>query len=407
MKNGRLRRVPTAALVLGLVFALTPAGLGGQTGGITWNADAVGNPVTAIRFTFSANPGALAATDFMLVPGSGSATLGALSGTGTTRYLAVSGVAPGTVSVTVVRAGIAAEVRTISLVPVPAPAAGPNPANFVRVPGGTFLMGSPEGTPDSRADERPVRVVTLSGFYMSRFPVTQGEWYDVMNHLPGTGPGTRRPGFFNGTNNIAGATVTPTFDWRNLPVERVSWYDALVFSNRLSIARGLTPAYSIDGNTNPAYWGPVPTSRNATWDAVVMVPGSTGYRLPTEAQWEFAARGGHGSPGNFTFSGSNTAAEVAWHNANSGSRTREVGTLRPNALGLYDMSGNVWEWVWDWWGTYPAAAQTDPTGPAAGVARVFRGGGWLSTPEGARSAIRDGSSPVLRDEPFGFRVVRP
>jgi len=144
MKNGRLRRVPTAALVLGLVFVLTPAGLDGQTGGITWNADAVGTPTTAIRFTFSANPGALAAADFMLIPGSGSATLGALSGTGTTRYLAVSGVAPGTVSVTVVRAGIAAEVRTISLVPAPPPA--------------------PRSKPRSRAEPRQLRARSRRNF---------------------------------------------------------------------------------------------------------------------------------------------------------------------------------------------------------------------------------------------------
>ena len=281
--------------------------------------------------------------------------------------------------------------RHLLLPPVLNPAAGPNPANFVRVPGGTFLMGSPQGTPGSRDNERPVRVVTLSGFYISQFLVTQGEWYDVM--------GTN-PSFFQGARLPAGV------NWRNLPVESVSWYGALVFSNRLSIARGLTPAYSIGGNTNPADWGPVPTSRNATWDAVVMVPGSTGYRLPTEAQWEFAARGGHGSPGNFTFSGSNTAADVAWMWENSGDRTREVGTLRPNALGLYDMSGNVSEWVWDWAGMYPAAAQTDPTGAAAGDIRVFRGGHWGDTPELARSAIRHGINPVLRSEFIGFRVVR-
>jgi len=395
MKSGRLRRVPTAALVLGLVFALT---LAGQAGGITWDAVAVGDPVTAIRFTFSANPGALAAADFMLIPGSGSATLGALSGAGTTRYLAVSGVAPGTVSVTVARARIAAEVRTISLVLALNPAAGPNPANFVRVPGGTFLMGSPEGTPGSKNNERPVRVVTVSGFYMSRFPVTQGEWYDVM--------GTR-PSLFNGTNAWGGATATPTFQWRNLPVESVRWYDALVFSNRLSIARGLTPAYSIGGSTNPADWGPVPTTWNATWDAVVIVPGSTGYRLPTEAQWEFAARGGHGSPGNFTFSGSNVATEVAWHWENSGGRTREVGTLAPNALGLYDMSGNVWEWVWDWYGAYPSVAQTDPVGASPAAARVGRGGSWFLSAGNARSASRPAIRPADRCCHLGFRLARP
>ena len=141
----------------------------------------------------------------------------------------------------------------------------PSPLDVVRVQGGTFQMGSPTG---GEANERPVRSVTVSSFYMGRFQVTQGEWYDVM--------GTR-PSYFNGTNNSSGTTVTPTFQWRNLPVERVSWYDAIVFSNRLSIARGLTPAYSIGGSTNPDdWWG----------NAVTIVPGSSGYRLPTEAQWE-------------------------------------------------------------------------------------------------------------------------
>jgi len=272
----------------------------------------------------------------------------------------------------------------------PPPPPPPPPTDFVRVGGGTFQMGSPEGTPNSQANERPVRSVTVSGFYMSRFQVTQGEWYDVMG---------ARPSWFTGVN------------WRNLPVEQVSWYDAIVFSNRLSIQSGLTPAYSIGGSTNPDDWGPVPYWDDwdilAIWDAVEIVPGSTGYRLPTEAQWEFAARGGIVCQGNYTFSGSNTAADVAWYRDNSGNRTHEVGTRQPNALGLYDMSGNVWEWVWDWFGPYPNAAQTNPTGPAASDARVFRGGSWFSAPGNARSAFRDYVNPDFRFTAIGFRVVRP
>ena len=261
------------------------------------------------------------------------------------------------------------------------------PRENYRVPiqGGTFLMGSP-----GNFYEEPLREVTLSGFYMSRFQVTQGEWYDVMGS---------NPSYFNQGNSAIAAAGA---NWRNLPVEQVSWYDARVFSNRLSIQRGLTPAYRINGSTNPDDWGPVPN-----WDAVEVVPGSTGYRLPTEAQWEFAARGGVVCQGNFIFSRSDNADEVAWHSGNSGSRTHEVGTRQPNALGLYDMSGNVWEWAWDWFDTYPNFPETDPTGAGAGSFRVFRGGGWSSPPEYTRSAVRGGSLPVDRSIFFGFRLVRP
>ena len=259
-------------------------------------------------------------------------------------------------------------------------------SRFVRIEGGTFLMGSPASTPNSDANERPVRQVTVSGFYMSRFQVTQGEWYEVMHHLPGgVGAGTRRPGFFNGTNVSGGGTATPTFDWRNLPVERVSWFEAVEFANRLSVSRGLTPAYTISGTT-------------VTWNRQ-----ANGYRLPTEAEWEFAARGGIVCHGNFTFSGSNIAAEVAWHSTNSGSRTREVGTLKPNALGLYDMSGNVWEWVWDCHGTYPNIARTNPVGAYS----VARGGSWAGPAAAARSVVREGLIPSYQSLALGFRLVRP
>ena len=252
--------------------------------------------------------------------------------------------------------------------------------NFVRVRGGSFQMGyCPSGQ-----SVTPIRTVTVSGFYMGVFPVTQGEWYDVMMG--------ERPSWFTGELDWNNGPVTGV-DWRNLPVERVSWFDAVKFANALSAQAGLDPAYTINGTT-------------VTWNRY-----ANGYRLPTEAEWEFAARGGIVCQENFVFSGSDTAAEVAWYWGNGAPRTHEVGSLMPNALGLYDMSGNVWEWVWDLWGTYPDEDETNPTGPEPGAVsgglRVFRGGHWNAPSENARSAIRSGLHPDGRYFHHGFRVVRP
>jgi len=252
---------------------------------------------------------------------------------------------------------------------------------IVRVDGGYFQMGyCPSGQ-----SVTPIRTVTVSGFYMGVFPVTQGEWYDVMGTWPS---------FFTGTNafdenwNVIDP-ATPVFNRRDLPVEQVSWFDAVEFANALSIQAGLEPAYTIDGTT-------VTRNRNAN-----------GYRLPTEAEWEFAARGGIVCQGNFVFSGSDDAGDVAWTSENSGRRTHEVGMLDSNALGLYDMSGNVWEWVWDWFGTYPAEDETNPEGAVSGASRVFRGGSFLDSSVFARSAVRPNFSPGVRVDDLGFRLVRP
>jgi len=208
--------------------------------------------------------------------------------------------------------------------------------------------------------------------------------------------------------------ATPAFNWRDLPVEVVSWYDALVFANRLSMARGLPPAYELPNewpnptswSTNPATWGTVPTSSNARWNNVRKIPCSTGYRLPTEAQWEFAARGGNESR-NYEFSSGNTLNEVAWHWGNSGSRTHPVGTRASNELGLYDMSGNVWEWVWDWLGTYPSVAETDPAGASSGALRVLRGGSWNFSGWNLRPVNRGFDPPDDSWSNVGVRLVRP
>ena len=129
--------------------------------------------------------------------------------------------------------------------------------------------------------------------------------------------------------------------------------------------------------------------------------------MPSDAKWEFAARGGVVCSGNFTFSGGNALGEVGWYTGNSGGGTQDVGTRRPNALGIYDMSGNVWEWVWDWHWPYPSAAQTDPVGASSGSGRVQRGGSGNDTAVNARSAARSWSTPSYRLSTFGFRLVRP
>jgi formylglycine-generating enzyme required for sulfatase activity len=241
--------------------------------------------------------------------------------------------------------------------------------NFVFIAGGTFWMGSDDG--ESR--EKPVHAITVSSFSMAKYPVTIEEWQEVM-----------------GSN--------PSYSKRyNLPVERVSWFDAVEFCNRLSQKEGLTPAYKINGE-------------NVNWNR-----SSKGYRLPTEAEWEYAARGGDCSPGNFTYSGSNNVDEVAWYKGNSvdktyttrGRETHPVGTKKANVLGLYDMSGNVWEWCWDWYGDYTGKAEKDPMGVSSGSERVKRGGSCFDSAQDVRSAGRYYYRPSGRDGYSGFRLVRP
>ena len=235
------------------------------------------------------------------------------------------------------------------------------PAGFVFVPPGTFSMG---GTMYDR--EKPVHQVTISkGFYMSDHEVTQKEWTEVM--------GTN-PSYFKGDN---------------LPVENVNWYEALEYCNKRSIKEGLTPVYSGSG------------------DYITRDSKANGYRLPTEAEWEWAAKGGGKDFMVYEYSGSNSVDAVAWYSGNSGSMTHPVKTKMANSLGLYDMSGNVWEWCWDWYGGYSSGAQTDPAGASSGTYRVFRGGSWYFVAEYVRVAYRNGDTPSYRNSSLGFRLVRP
>ena len=265
---------------------------------------------------------------------------------------------------------------------------------MVYVTGGTFTMGSPD-TEENRGSDETQWQVTLTGFYLGRTEVTQAQYEAVMGSLPSS------------------LTDDTYGKGDNYPVYYVSWYDALVFCNKLSVMEGLTPAYRIDGKTDPDEWGTVPTTDDATWNAVEIVADSTGYRLPTEAQWEYAARGGQLANGYKIYSGSDTIDDVAWYSGNNGSSgdpdygTKQVETKAANELGLYDMSGNVWEWCWDWYDDYPTTAGTDPMGASSGSYRVIRGGSWYNPAQYARSARRGYAYPSDQDSALGFRVLRP
>ena len=238
---------------------------------------------------------------------------------------------------------------------------------MVRVEGGTFRMGAtyeqegdaerdekpvPEQLAtipslqegDAESDEKPVHSVTLSSYYIGKTEVTQALWQAVMGS---------NPSCFKGSD---------------LPVEDVSWNDCQKFIQKLNRLTG----------------------RN--------------FRLPTEAEWEFACRGGNNSRG-YKYSGSNNLGSVAWYNGNSGGKTRPVGTKAPNELGIYDMSGNVWEWCSDWFANYSSGAQTNPTGPLRGLIRVHRGGGCFDYAGGCRSSYRFYNDPTFRYNNLGLRLA--
>ena len=216
---------------------------------------------------------------------------------------------------------------------------------MVFVEGGTFMMGATaeQGT-DCRDNEKPVHQVTLSDYYIGKYQVTQKQWEAVMGNNPSD------------------------FKGDNLPVENVSWHDAQKFINRLNELTGKK------------------------------------YRLPTEAEWEYVARGGNESRG-YKYSGSNNISDVAWYDDNFVEETHPVGTKQANELGIFDMSGNVWEFCNDWYDKYTNTAKTNPTGPSSGSDRVNRGGSWYEKAKYMRMSFRGSLKPDSCDSNFGFRLA--
>jgi formylglycine-generating enzyme required for sulfatase activity len=234
-----------------------------------------------------------------------------------------------------------------------APASGPQGRDIVAgasgirlkwIPPGTFFMGD--------AFQRPVTTVSITrGYWLGEFDVTQGQWRALMGGAPS---------HFKDSG-------------KNAPVESVSWGDAMAFCAII----------------------------NESERSAGRLPAGYEYRLPTEAEWEYACRAG--TIGDF--GGDGIMDHMGWYGGNSGGRTHPVGLKMPNAWGLYDMHGNVWQWCYDWYDRYPGGTETDPTGPEHGSSKVYRGGCWFIVAEHCRSAFRFASLPILRDYYLGFRLA--
>ncbi len=262
------------------------------------------------------------------------------------------------------------------------PGPPPAPDGFVLIPAGTFTMGSPEDEPGHWIREIQRQVTLTRTFYIGIHEVTQAEWQSTMG--------------WNNSYSIG----------RDKPVELVTWFDAVIYCNRRSDEEGLTRAYTI---SDTVFAGRHARSANVTWDQ-----SADGFRLPTSAEWEYACRAGAGTAfanGPLIHSRCEpldpNLDQMGWYCGNAGRWLHPVGLKSPNTWGLYDMHGGVKEWCWDYTSRESDSEPvTDPTGPESGIGRILRGGSYLCSPIGCRSAFLGGQSPGAGAGGYGLRLVR-